>query len=71
MFLAQGAVQSLSWLAELVASGEGSGSVDLLPIPCLCEFLVAHSEAEIDADAWAPVEAKEHMQHVQTVVRQI
>ncbi|XP_065178722.1 integrator complex subunit 1-like [Sycon ciliatum] len=66
---AQGASQSMSWLSELVANSEGSGSVDLLPTPCLCEFLMAHSEAELDANAWAPVALKDHMQHVLKVKR--
>lgn len=34
----QGASQSMPWLAELVQSSEGS--LDVLPVQCLCEFLL-------------------------------
>ena len=36
--LSQGASQSMPWLAELVQSSEGS--LDVLPVQCLCEFLL-------------------------------
>lgn len=34
----QGTSESMPWLAELVASS--AGSFDMLPIQCLCEFLL-------------------------------
>ena len=34
----QGASQSMPWLADLVESSEGS--LDVLPVQCLCEFLL-------------------------------
>ena len=34
----QGTSQSMPWLAELVNSAEGS--LDVLPVQCLCEFLL-------------------------------
>lgn len=34
----KGASQSMPWLAELVHSSEGS--LDVLPVQCLCEFLL-------------------------------
>ncbi|EDO26218.1 predicted protein, partial [Nematostella vectensis] len=34
----QGASQSMPWLADLVQSSEGS--LDVLPVQCLCEFLL-------------------------------
>ncbi|XP_022317209.2 integrator complex subunit 1-like [Crassostrea virginica] len=37
----QGSSQSMSWLAELVESSEGS--LEVLPVQCLCEFLL-HDE---------------------------
>ncbi|ESO87352.1 hypothetical protein LOTGIDRAFT_107278 [Lottia gigantea] len=40
----QGTSQSMPWLAELVESSEGS--LDVLPIQCLCEFLLHETEEE-------------------------
>ncbi|XP_030834653.1 integrator complex subunit 1-like [Strongylocentrotus purpuratus] len=41
----QGTSQSMPWLAELVNSAEGS--LDVLPVQCLCEFLI-NQEADKD-----------------------
>ncbi|XP_056018068.1 integrator complex subunit 1-like isoform X2 [Ostrea edulis] len=38
----QGSSQSMSWLAELVESSEGS--LEVLPVQCLCEFLLHDEE---------------------------
>ena len=40
----QGASQSMPWLAELVQSSEGS--LDVLPVQCLCEFLLLEKTAD-------------------------
>ena len=40
----QGASQSMPWLAELVESSEGS--LDILPVQCLCEFLLHDSPSD-------------------------
>ncbi|XP_038064280.1 integrator complex subunit 1-like [Patiria miniata] len=42
----QGTSQSMPWLAELVNSAEGS--LDVLPVQCLCEFLLNDNQ---DSDA--------------------
>ncbi|XP_063961921.1 integrator complex subunit 1-like [Lytechinus pictus] len=42
----QGTSQSMPWLAELVNSAEGS--LDVLPVQCLCEFLI-NQEADKDS----------------------
>ena len=42
--LFQGASQSMPWLAELVQSSEGS--LDVLPVQCLCEFLLLEKTGE-------------------------
>lgn len=47
----QGTTQSMPWLAELVESNEGS--LDVLPVQCLCEFLLHEpqdSNKDIDDD---------------------
>jgi hypothetical protein len=36
--IVQGTSQSMPWLAELVESSEGA--LDVLPVQCLCEFLL-------------------------------
>lgn len=41
--LAQASSQSMPWLADLVQSSEGS--LDVLPVQCLCEFLL-HDAAD-------------------------
>lgn len=41
----QGPAQSKPWLAELVESNEGSWNV--LPVQCLCEFLLHESIDEV------------------------
>ena len=38
----------MRWLSELVESSEDS--LEALPIPCLCEFLLANQNAERDQD---------------------
>lgn len=40
---AQASSQSMPWLADLVQSSEGS--LDVLPVQCLCEFLL-HDAAD-------------------------
>lgn len=52
----QGTTQSMPWLAELVESNEGS--LDVLPVQCLCEFLLhdpqdGNKDDEDDEDARA------------------
>lgn len=43
---AQASSQSMPWLADLVQSSEGS--LDVLPVQCLCEFLL-HDAADDSA----------------------
>ena len=43
----QGTSQSMPWLAELVESNEGS--LDVLPVQCLCEFLL-HEAQDLPKD---------------------
>ncbi|CAG5115061.1 unnamed protein product, partial [Candidula unifasciata] len=43
----QGTSQSMPWLAELVESSEGS--LDVLPVQCLCEFLL-HEPSDLFTD---------------------
>lgn len=38
----QGTSEAMPWLAELVESSEGS--LDVLPIQCLCEFLLTSTD---------------------------
>jgi integrator complex subunit 1 len=38
----QGTTQSMTWLVDLIQSS--SGSLDLLPVQCLCEFLLLESD---------------------------
>ena len=40
----QGASQSMPWLADLVQSSEGS--LDVLPVQCLCEFLLLEKTSD-------------------------
>lgn len=42
-FVSQASSQSMPWLADLVQSSEGS--LDVLPVQCLCEFLL-HDAAD-------------------------
>lgn len=60
----QGASQSMPWLAELVQSSEGAFSV--LPVQCLCEFLL--SEA---GTSGSDVATKHHqlLQHLRSLLR--
>lgn len=44
----QGTSQSMPWLAELVQSSEGS--LDVLPVQCLCEFLLLEKTGEKDKE---------------------
>ena len=46
--LQQGASKSMPWLAELVESSEGS--MDILPVQCLCEFLLHDSPSDGSRD---------------------
>ena len=45
----QGPAQSMPWLADLVESNEGAWS--LLPVQCLCEFLLHQAAEELSASA--------------------
>lgn len=47
MHKTQGTSQSMPWLAELVESSEGS--LDVLPVQCLCEFLL-HEPTDLATD---------------------
>jgi integrator complex subunit 1 len=40
----QGASQSMPWLAELVEANDSS--LDVLPVQCLCEFLLHDASAD-------------------------
>ena len=51
----QGTSQSMPWLAELVNSAEGS--LDVLPVQCLCEFLL-HDNQEFNFGLSASDEGK-------------
>ncbi|GAB1607705.1 integrator complex subunit 1 [Argonauta hians] len=51
----QGTTQSMPWLAELVESNEGS--LDVLPVQCLCEFLL-HDPQDSTEDDEADFEAE-------------
>jgi integrator complex subunit 1 len=44
----QGTSQSMIWLSELVESSQES--VEALPVPCLCEFLLANQNQEKEQD---------------------
>ncbi|XP_029649485.1 integrator complex subunit 1 isoform X1 [Octopus sinensis] len=58
----QGTTQSMPWLAELVESNEGS--LDVLPVQCLCEFLLhdpQDSTEDDDADFEAEKQKKRKM----------
>lgn len=46
MLPTQASSQSMPWLADLVQSSEGS--LDVLPVQCLCEFLL-HDAADATA----------------------
>ncbi|KAK7079233.1 Integrator complex subunit 1 [Halocaridina rubra] len=61
----QGASQSMPWLAELVQSSEGAFSV--LPVQCLCEFLLSEAGASGNGD----VATKHHqlLQHLRSLLR--
>lgn len=48
LWSAQGTSQSMPWLAELVESSEGS--LDVLPVQCLCEFLLHDPKEMNDTD---------------------
>lgn len=41
----QGAAQSRPWLADLVLSSQES--LDVLPVQCLCEFLLLQTSSEL------------------------
>jgi len=43
--LQQGTSKSMPWLAELVDGNEGS--LQVLPVQCLCEFLLQDSDSSI------------------------
>ena len=44
----QGTSQSMAWLADLVETSEGS--LDVLPVQCLCEFLLHDSPPDVVGD---------------------
>ena len=50
-FLEQGSNQAMPWLADLVESSEGSFNV--LPVQCLCEFLL-NTTSTIEENSAAP-----------------
>ncbi|XP_022109567.1 integrator complex subunit 1-like isoform X2 [Acanthaster planci] len=52
----QGTSQSMPWLAELVNSAEGS--LDVLPVQCLCEFLLNDNQDSDPGDETKKGEAK-------------
>ena len=62
----QGASQSMPWLAELVQSSEGAFSV--LPVQCLCEFLLSEAGGGSGAGEGA---ARHHqlLQHLRSLLR--
>ncbi|MPC37822.1 Integrator complex subunit 1 [Portunus trituberculatus] len=62
----QGASQSMPWLAELVQSSEGAFSV--LPVQCLCEFLLSEAGGGVGAGEGA---ARHHqlLQHLRSLLR--
>ena len=43
----QGTSKSMPWLADLVESNDSS--LDVLPVQCLCEFLLHDSSSDISA----------------------
>lgn len=49
----------MPWLAELVESSEGS--LDVLPIQCLCEFLLTGSDESSAADPRAKQTQVSHL----------
>jgi len=64
----QGTNQAMPWLADLVESSEGSFSV--LPVQCLCEFLLndAFTQAEEEAGRGKKRKAGELLVHLQTLL---
>ncbi|XP_062868566.1 integrator complex subunit 1 [Trichomycterus rosablanca] len=63
----QASSQSMPWLADLVQSSEGS--LDVLPVQCLCEFLL-HDAAEDTASADDDEEGESKEQRVKKRQRQ-
>lgn len=58
----QGTSQSMPWLAELVESNDSS--LDVLPVQCLCEFLLHDSTSETssrDEDEGADKQKKQQV----------
>ena len=65
----QGTNQAMPWLADLVESSEGSFSV--LPVQCLCEFLLndAFSQSEDEGGKGKKRKAGELLVHLQTMLQ--
>ncbi|XP_071813401.1 integrator complex subunit 1-like [Apostichopus japonicus] len=61
----QGTSQSMSWLSELVNSSDTS--LDMLPVQCLCEFLMnAHPESMEDASTSSSTNSEEKQREKQS-----
>ena len=43
-FLFQGTTESIKWLTDLVETNHSS--LEVLPVPCLCEFLITSYEEQ-------------------------
>ena len=67
--------QSMPWLADLVESSEGS--LDVLPVQCLCEFLLHDVSTEISSssaplfNATRPNESPQSSKHVKKLKKQV
>ena len=46
IFVVQGTAESMKWLTELMESSHSS--LEVLPVPCLCEFLMASYKEQGD-----------------------
>ncbi|PIK40136.1 Integrator complex subunit 1 [Apostichopus japonicus] len=61
----QGTSQSMSWLSELVNSSDTS--LDMLPVQCLCEFLMnAHPKSMEDASTSSSTDSEEKQREKQS-----
>ncbi|KAK3730373.1 hypothetical protein QZH41_020667 [Actinostola sp. cb2023] len=63
----QGTSQSMPWLAELVQSSEGS--LDVLPVQCLCEFLLMEQTSAEKADEDLNEKKMNNQKHVLSRLR--
>jgi len=65
----QGTSQSMPWLADLVESSEGS--LDVLPVQCLCEFLLHDVSTEMISNATSSLsDAHASSKHVKKLKKQ-